>query len=279
MPGQVDDVAPFEQRRPVLRPRLLLQAVETRAIIEDRRHFSQRRRTVAVIAMQGIAGPDETHTQPVMRAEPVLPRAQARFRQRRRRSQHSDQRLIHELLRPHRWLRSFTHCRSHRRLWRRPESTGPQAPEVGVITLAPRTSASSTSCPAAPARFAWPKCARRSPASCRSACSPKASEVKAGEQLYQIDSATYRAALSSARSRAAARRSAIVPARCWQTATSRWSTRTSISQQAYDDAFADRGPARRPTWRRRAPKWKRRASTSSTRRCWRRSPAASAARS
>ena len=71
--GQVDDVAAFEQRRLVLRARLLLQAVEARAVIEDRRHLPQARRAVAIVAMQGIAGPDQAHAQPVMRAEPVLP--------------------------------------------------------------------------------------------------------------------------------------------------------------------------------------------------------------
>src|SRR5262249_1048428 len=51
---------------------------------ENRRHLLQGRRAVAVVAMEGIAGPDQTYAQPVMRAEPILPRAQARLRKRRK---------------------------------------------------------------------------------------------------------------------------------------------------------------------------------------------------
>ena len=101
-------------------------------------------------------------------------------------------------------------------------------------------------------------------------------DVKAGQQLYQIDPALYQATLDSqkaalARAQAQQKTAALLVERYKLVAT------RAVSQQTYDNAHAPRATRRRPMCCRPRPRWTRRASTWSTPRCCRPSTASLAA--
>lgn len=67
------------------------------------------------------------------------------------------------------------------------------------------------------------------------------SEVKAGQQLYQIDAATYRAALATARAELARAEANLVAAKSREARYKDLVSAKAISQQEYDDALASLG--------------------------------------
>ena len=66
---EVDDVGALAQQRLVVRPWIFLQAHEGRIDIEERRQGFERHRTMAVVALFGIAGPDQAERN--VRIEPL----------------------------------------------------------------------------------------------------------------------------------------------------------------------------------------------------------------
>ena len=84
----------------------------------------------------------------------------------------------------------------------------PPPPEVGVITLAPRAIAITDQLPGRTTAYRVAEVRPQVTGIVQKRMFVEGGEVKAGEQLYQIDSGSYRAALSSARGGAQARRGA-----------------------------------------------------------------------
>lgn len=136
------------------------------------------------------------------------------------------------------------------------------APLVGIVTLEAKPYALTTELPGRTAAYRSAEVRPQVNGIIQKRLFEEGSEVKAGQQLYQIDAAVYEATLKSAEA-------TLLPPARWPSAMPRWSrTRRSASRP-----MTRRVP---PTCRPR-PTSNRRASMCVTPRCWRRSMAASVA--
>lgn len=115
------------------------------------------------------------------------------------------------------------------------EATPPaaQAPQVGVVTLAAQPYTLTTELPGRTAAFRIAEVRPQVDGIIQKRLFTEGSEVKAGQQLYQIDAATYAASLKSAEASVASARS--LAARYKELVVDK-----AVSQQAYDEAEAAR---------------------------------------
>src|ERR1700728_3576301 len=77
MRSQVDDVASFEQSGFVVGFWVLLQADEAHVGVEDVCKLSQRDRSVEIVAVIGITGPDQTDPKFFARTQAIFPGSHA----------------------------------------------------------------------------------------------------------------------------------------------------------------------------------------------------------
>lgn len=115
------------------------------------------------------------------------------------------------------------------------EATPPaaQAPQVGVVTLAAQPYTLTTELPGRTAAFRIAEVRPQVDGIIQKRLFTEGSEVKAGQQLYQIDAATYAASLKSAEASVASARS--LASRYKELVVDK-----AVSQQAYDEAEAAR---------------------------------------
>jgi membrane fusion protein (multidrug efflux system) len=119
-----------------------------------------------------------------------------------------------------------------------PAQGAPAAPEVGVITLAPRTVSLSTELPGRTSAYRIAEVRPQVDGIVKKRRFTEGSEVKAGQQLYEIDPAPYRAALLRAEASLASAEAQLTAA---QLLTERYGPLREqgvVSKQDYDNAAA-----------------------------------------
>lgn len=117
----------------------------------------------------------------------------------------------------------------------------PQAIEVGVITLEASEVALTAELPGRTTAFRKAEVRPQVTGIIEKRLFEEGSEVKAGQQLYQIDSASYRAALATARAELARGEANLAAAKAREGRYKDLVAAKAISQQEYDDALANLG--------------------------------------
>ena len=154
-------------------------------------------------------------------------------------------------------------------------AAAPAAVPVSVAVVAPRRPCRGTSSPAGSKRSSASTCARASPARCRRSTFREGALVKQGDLLITIDPAPYAAEVARAEGQVAAAKARLILTKSelerGQQLTDRARSRSANSTSASTPSARPKPTCGRPRRRCRP-----RSSTSATRRCARRSPAASA---
>ena len=119
----------------------------------------------------------------------------------------------------------------------------PPPPEVGVITLAPRAIAITDQLPGRTTAFRVAEVRPQVTGIVQKRLFVEGGEVKAGEQLYQIDPGSYRAALSSAQATLKRAEAQAVSAKLLQERYAPLMAANAVSQQENDEAIAARARA------------------------------------
>lgn len=117
----------------------------------------------------------------------------------------------------------------------------PPAVEVGVITLEASDVALTAELPGRTTAFRKAEVRPQVTGIIEKRLFEEGSEVEAGQQLYQIDSATYRAALATARAELARGEANLAAAKAREARYKDLAAAKAISQQEYDDALANLG--------------------------------------
>jgi len=115
-------------------------------------------------------------------------------------------------------------------------STGP--PEVGVIVVKPQSVTLTTELPGRTSACLVAEVRPQVGGIIQKRLFTEGSDVKAGQALYQIDPATYKAAYASARAAQAKAEANLIPARLKEQRFRDLVKIKAVSQQDYDDAFA-----------------------------------------
>lgn len=124
------------------------------------------------------------------------------------------------------------------------EDTGPPPPpEVSIITLAPRTVAITDQLPGRTSAFRVAEVRPQVTGIVQKRLFAEGSEVKAGEQLFQIDAGSYRAALSSAEAALKRAEAQAVTAKLLEERYAPLMAVNAVSQQENDEAIAARARA------------------------------------
>ncbi|MEP7245012.1 MAG: efflux RND transporter periplasmic adaptor subunit [Gammaproteobacteria bacterium] len=118
-----------------------------------------------------------------------------------------------------------------------------QAPEVAVVTLTPRTVSITDTLPGRTTAFRVAEVRPQVSGIVQKRLFTEGGEVRAGEQLLQIDSATYRAARSSAEAALKRAEAKLVSTRVLEERYKSLIAENSVSKQDYDNAIADHGQA------------------------------------
>jgi membrane fusion protein (multidrug efflux system) len=119
----------------------------------------------------------------------------------------------------------------------------PPPPEVGVLTLAPRAVAITDQLPGRTTAFRVAEVRPQVTGIVQKRMFVEGSEVKAGEQLYQIDPGSYRAALNSAQAALKRAEAQAVTAKLLQERYAPLMAANAVSQQENDEAIAARARA------------------------------------
>src|SRR6186713_843981 len=119
----------------------------------------------------------------------------------------------------------------------------PPPPEVSVITLAPRAVAITDQLPGRTTAFRVAEVRPQVTGIVQKRMFVEGGEVKAGEQLYQIDPGSYRAALSSAQAALKRAEAQAVTAKLLQERYAPLMAANAVSQQENDEAIAARARA------------------------------------
>ena len=119
----------------------------------------------------------------------------------------------------------------------------PPPPEVGVITLAPRAIAITDQLPGRTTAYRVAEVRPQVTGIVQKRMFVEGGEVKAGEQLYQIDPGSYRAALSSAQAALKRAEAQAVTAKLLQERYAPLMAANAVSQQENDEAIAARARA------------------------------------
>jgi membrane fusion protein (multidrug efflux system) len=119
----------------------------------------------------------------------------------------------------------------------------PPLPEVKVITLAPRAIAITDQLPGRTTAYRVAEVRPQVTGIVQKRMFVEGGEVKAGEQLYQIDSGSYRAALSSAEAALKRAEAQAVSAKLLQERYAPLMAANAVSQQENDEAIAARARA------------------------------------
>jgi membrane fusion protein (multidrug efflux system) len=120
----------------------------------------------------------------------------------------------------------------------------PPPPEVGVIILAAQPVTLTTNLPARSTPYRIAEIRPQVSGVLQKRLFEEGSEVKEGQQLYQIDPATYKAQLDSAQATLDRARSAVVLAQLTVDRYQPLLTSAVISKQAFDEAVASLGQAK-----------------------------------
>lgn len=121
-----------------------------------------------------------------------------------------------------------------------PPPAGPAAPEVGVITLATRAVQLTTELPGRTAAFRIAEVRPQVEGIILKRLFTEGSEVRAGQPLYEIDAATYRAALMRAEASLASAEAQLNAARLLSERYGPLQEQGVVSKQEYDNAVAAR---------------------------------------
>jgi membrane fusion protein (multidrug efflux system) len=119
----------------------------------------------------------------------------------------------------------------------------PPPPEVGVITLAPRAIAITDQLPGRTTAYRVAEVRPQVTGIVQKRMFVEGAEVKAGEQLYQIDPGSYRAALSAAVAALKRAQAQAVSAKLLQERYAPLMSANAVSQQENDEAIAARARA------------------------------------
>ncbi|MEJ1966841.1 MAG: efflux RND transporter periplasmic adaptor subunit [Gammaproteobacteria bacterium] len=119
----------------------------------------------------------------------------------------------------------------------------PQAPEVAVITLAPRSVSITDTLPGRTTAFRVAEVRPQVSGIVQKRLFTEGGEVRSGQQLLQIDPATYHAALSSAEAALKRAEAHLVSARLLEERYKPLIAANAVSQQDYDNAIADHAQA------------------------------------
>jgi membrane fusion protein (multidrug efflux system) len=123
------------------------------------------------------------------------------------------------------------------------QQQGPAAPEVGVITLAPQAVQLSTELPGRTAAYRIAEVRPQVEGIVKRRLFTEGAEVKAGQPLYEIDPAPYRAALLRAEANLASAAAQLNAARLLTERYGPLQERGVVSKQDYDNAVATSGSA------------------------------------
>jgi membrane fusion protein, multidrug efflux system len=119
----------------------------------------------------------------------------------------------------------------------------PPPPEVGVITLAPRSISITDQLPGRTSAFRVAEVRPQVTGVVKKRLFTEGGEVKAGEQLYQIDAGSYRAALNSADASLKRAEAQAVSAKLLEERYAPLIAANAVSKQENDDAIAARARA------------------------------------
>jgi membrane fusion protein (multidrug efflux system) len=123
------------------------------------------------------------------------------------------------------------------------QATAPAAPEVGVITLAPQQVQLSNELPGRTAAFRLAEVRPQVDGIVKRRLFTEGAEVRAGQPLYEIDPAPYRAMLLQAQANLASAEAQANAARLLAERYGPLQERGVVSKQEYDNAVAGRGSA------------------------------------
>jgi membrane fusion protein (multidrug efflux system) len=123
------------------------------------------------------------------------------------------------------------------------DSGPPPPPEVGVVTLQPRNIAITDQLPGRTTAFRVAEVRPQVTGIVQRRLFTEGAEVKAGEQLFQIDSGSYRAALSSAQAALQRAEAQAVSARLLEERYAPLIAANAVSKQENDEAIAARARA------------------------------------
>lgn len=124
-----------------------------------------------------------------------------------------------------------------------PSGAPPAAPEVAVLTLVPRTVSITDELPGRTTAYRVAEVRPQVSGIVQKRLFVEGSEVKAGQQLLQIDPSSYRAALSSAQAALKRAEARLVTARLLEERYKPLIEANAVSKQDYDDAVAARAQA------------------------------------
>jgi len=125
----------------------------------------------------------------------------------------------------------------------KPDASAPPPPEVSVITLAPRAVAITDQLPGRTTAFRVAEVRPQVTGVVKQRLFTEGSEVKAGEQLFQIDPGSYRAALNSANAALQRAQAQAVSAKLLEERYAPLIAANAVSKQENDDAIAARARA------------------------------------
>jgi membrane fusion protein (multidrug efflux system) len=123
------------------------------------------------------------------------------------------------------------------------EAAAPPPPEVGVLTLQPRNIAITDQLPGRTTAYRVAEVRPQVTGIVQRRLFAEGAEVKAGEQLYQIDAGSYRAALSSANAALKRAEAQAVTARLLEERYAPLIAANAVSKQENDEAIAARARA------------------------------------
>jgi membrane fusion protein (multidrug efflux system) len=124
-----------------------------------------------------------------------------------------------------------------------PAASGPAAVEVGVVTLVPRSAGIVDELPGRTVAFRVAEVRPQVSGIVQKRLFEEGGEVKAGQPLYQIDPATYRATLSAAEAAQQRAEARVTAARLLEQRYAPLIAANAVSKQEYDDAVASRASA------------------------------------
>jgi len=116
--------------------------------------------------------------------------------------------------------------------------TSQNLPQVGIITLAPQQHIVTTELPGRTTAFLTAEIRPQVSGIVQKRLFTEGAQVKAGQMLYQIDAASYEAALAGANGQLSRAQVALAAAQTTATRNAALVTQNAISQQAHDDSQA-----------------------------------------
>jgi membrane fusion protein (multidrug efflux system) len=123
------------------------------------------------------------------------------------------------------------------------QAGGPKSPEVTVITLAPRSVSITDTLPGRTAAYRVAEVRPQVTGIVQKRLFTEGGEVTSGQQLLQIDPATYRAAASAAEAALKRAEARLISARLLEERYKPLIAANAVSQQDYDNAVADHAQA------------------------------------